>query len=111
MRLVIIPDKKNLIVRIAGELDHHNSFKVKDELDAHLSKDIAKNIVLNLRELNFMDSSGLGVILGRYKKVREKGGKIIACEVNPQLLKILELSGLKKIIPIVDSEKTAINCL
>jgi len=49
--------------------------------------------------------------LGRYKKVREKGGKIIACEVNPQLLKILELSGFKKIIPIVDSEKTAINCL
>lgn len=103
--------RKTLIVRLEGELDHHTSEKVRDQIDKELGKGIVNNLLLNLEKLTFMDSSGLGVILGRYKKVRQLEGKMSVCCIQPSVYKIFELSGLFKILPAYDNENEAIKSL
>lgn len=101
-----------LMVRLKGELDHHTSTDLRITIDKLMKerKEI-NHLVLNLKDLSFMDSSGLGVILGRYKEIERKKGKMIVCSLNPTIYRILEMAGLFKIIAVVKSEKEALTKL
>ncbi|AVF23451.1 anti-sigma F factor antagonist [Paenibacillus larvae subsp. larvae] len=103
--------RRALIVRLQGELDHHTADMVKTRMEEAIAKGDARNLVLSLRDLSFMDSSGLGVILGRYKQITGRGGKMIVCDVNPSIYRLFELSGLFKIVAIEDNERKAISSL
>ncbi|MFD0586841.1 anti-sigma F factor antagonist [Paenibacillus sp. GCM10027627] len=100
-----------LIVRLYGELDHHTANVVRIKMEEALIRENVSHVILSLKELQFMDSSGLGVILGRYKQVKGKGGKMVVCDVNPGVHRLFELSGLFKIISVHDSERSAITSL
>lgn len=100
-----------LIVRLYGELDHHTADIVRYKTEEAIMKGTSSHIILNLQNLQFMDSSGLGVILGRYKQVKGKGGKMVVCGVNANVHRLLEMSGLFKILDIYDNERTAISSL
>jgi stage II sporulation protein AA (anti-sigma F factor antagonist) len=97
-----------LVVGIWGELDLNTapSFRsaVEEQLDAN--PDIT-DILLMMQEVTFIDSSGLGVILGRYKRLRPHGGNVIVVAPSPQARRALELSGLAGVIPICDTEDEA----
>lgn len=84
--------------RFYGELDHHCADQVKDELDSLIRRFNDINLVLDLKNLSFMDSSGLGVILGRYKKLKAKGGKLYIKNANTQIEKVFTVSGIYQII-------------
>jgi stage II sporulation protein AA (anti-sigma F factor antagonist) len=99
-----------LVARLVGELDHHTSEQVRHQLEEEIAKGV-RHIVLSLSGLTFMDSSGLGVILGRYKQITQLGGKMVVCSVNPSVYRLFELSGLFKILPIHDSEDDALSSL
>jgi stage II sporulation protein AA (anti-sigma F factor antagonist) len=103
--------RRALIVRLTGELDHHTAEEVRKRLDDAIEKGRAAHIVLNLKDLIFMDSSGLGVILGRYKQLVGKGGKMVVCDVNPAVYRLFEMSGLFKIVSIEENERQAISSL
>ena len=81
-----------------GELDHHCADQAKDELDSLIRRFNDINLVLDLKNLSFMDSSGLGVILGRYKKLKDKGGKLYIRNANTQIEKVFSVSGIYQII-------------
>lgn len=98
-----------LIVRLCGELDHHTAEKVRQTIEKELEKEIYTHLVLNLADLEFMDSSGLGVILGRYKKVTQLGGKMMLCSIRPSIYRLMEMSGLFKILPIYEDERSAVS--
>ncbi|GLX69053.1 anti-sigma F factor antagonist [Paenibacillus glycanilyticus] len=100
-----------LIVRLRGELDHHTADIVRNKMEAEIMRGDSHHIILSLKDLQFMDSSGLGVILGRYKQVRSKGGKMVVCDVNPSVYRLFEMSGLFKIMSIYDNERMAISSL
>lgn len=100
-----------LIVRLQGELDHHTADRVRYKMEDELLRDGVRHVILSLKDLQFMDSSGLGVILGRYKQVRAKGGRMAVCDVNPSVYRLFELSGLFKIVDIHDNERSAITSL
>jgi len=100
-----------LIVRVKGELDMHVADKFRQKIDNALEASGVKHILFNLEEVKFIDSSGLGVILGRYKKINAAGGKVLATNIQPQVVQIFELSGLLKIIKIYNSEADALECL
>lgn len=104
-------ERNTLIVRLAGELDHHTSDQVREKIEAELDKGIINNLVFNLEELSFMDSSGLGMMLGRYKKVRQLDGKMSLCCLKPNVYKIFELSGMFKILTVYETENEAIKAL
>ncbi len=99
--------KDTLIMRPIGEIDQSTSEKVKDKIEEIIKKYGVNNIVFNCRELHFMDSSGIGVILSAYNRLRAIRGKIVMCELNRDIEKIIFLAGLNKICRIIDSEDTA----
>jgi stage II sporulation protein AA (anti-sigma F factor antagonist) len=111
LQIDLEPNRKTLIVRLKGELDHHTADAVKQRMEAAIEKDQLKHIILSLKDLNFMDSSGLGVILGRYKQITAKGGKMVVCDINPAIYRLFEMSGLFKIVSIQDTERQAISSL
>ena len=100
-----------LIVRLRGELDHHTAESLRQQMEEKILKGQVQNIILSLEHLHFMDSSGLGVILGRYKQITSRGGEMIVCSVNPLIRRLFELSGLFKIIKIRESEGEALQLL
>lgn len=91
-------NKCTLIVKIDGELDHHTADMVREKLDAVLEDPGVKNIIFDLNQLKFMDSSGIGVFIGRYKIISQRGGTVSVVRITPQIHKVFEVSGLYKII-------------
>lgn len=97
-----------LVIKVTGELDLVTAEEFRRTIDLELERRQIKNLLINLAGVSFIDSSGLGVILGRYKKVSASGGRMWLVGARPPVLKILQLSGFPKIIAIYASEKEAL---
>ena len=105
-------EDKNLIIELMiPELDHHITNEVRDGIDSILNSKPIKNIIFDFKNIRFMDSSGIGVIIGRYKKIANEGGKVSVVNVNARVKKIFDLSGMNKIISIYDTHEQAISSL
>ncbi len=89
---------ETLVVKLSGELDHHLSAELRDALDREINIHDIKNIIFDFGDVNFMDSSGIGMIMGRYKLIKAKGGKVMVIRPQKQVDRILEMSGIKKIL-------------
>jgi stage II sporulation protein AA (anti-sigma F factor antagonist) len=100
-----------LIIRLSGELDHHTAEELREKVTDTLEREAIRHIVLNLERLTFMDSSGLGVILGRYKQIKNLGGEMIVCAVSPTVKRLFDMSGLFKIIRLESNEQFALQTL
>lgn len=100
-----------LLVRLRGELDHHTAEELRIKLTETIENQKIMHIVLNLENLAFMDSSGLGVILGRYKQINNHGGKMVVCSISPAVKRLFEMSGLFKIIRLEQNEQFALRML
>lgn len=98
---------QNLIVYFKGELDHHTAEEIRKEIDKIYFEKRYKNIILNLNNLNFMDSSGIGLLMGRFKLVSQNNGKLCITNVSPRVEKILKMSGILKIVDIYSDVKSA----
>lgn len=100
-----------LIVRFHGELDHHTAEYTRQKIENEIIKPITKNIIFDFSNLNFMDSSGIGVIMGRYKDIQKINGKAaIACS-NPQIIRLLHVSGISGVIPVYSDADEAIKMI
>lgn len=109
LQVEMVRNRETLIVRLSGELDHHTADEVRMRMDEELARGGCRHLVLSLKSLQFMDSSGLGVILGRYKLIKHKGGRMALCDVNPSVYRLFEMSGLFKIMSIYENENTALS--
>jgi len=97
-----------MIVTLKGELDHHAAAVLKSQLDEGIDRENIRDLTFDMQGLNFMDSSGIGLILGRYKKIKEAGGMVRVRNASVQAMKILELSGLRRIIPLIQERGEAL---
>ena len=86
-----------LFARVNGELDHHTAKAFVKEVDEHLSPDI-KELQLDFKGLTFMDSSGIGALLGRYKKLNKSKGKMTVKNMNRTVGRVFDMSGLGSVI-------------
>jgi len=100
-----------LCIRLEGELDHHTAEQLKQRVTDTMESKAIKHLVLNLESLTFMDSSGLGVILGRYKQIKQQQGKMVVCAISPPIKRLFEISGLFKVIQLEPSENSALKRL
>jgi len=89
---------RTLIVSPAGEIDHHSSTFLREKIDSETQRENAKNIIFDFSNVGFMDSSGIGLIIGRYKLTSAIGGICAICSMDDALRRIFDISGLKKII-------------
>lgn len=99
--------KNNLLVQFKGELDHHTTENVRQKIDQQYFDQRLKNIILDLRGLTFMDSSGIGLIMGRYRNCIEKNGLVAIVSDNSYVDKMLKMSGLLKIITVYTTIESA----
>lgn len=111
MQIVFEEIDKSLIIKLHGELDHHSSEYIREKIDAEIMIKNPKNIIFDMGNLSFMDSSGIGVIIGRYKLITYSGGKVAIVNLKPQIKRIYEICGLKKIIPNYSTARNAIEKL
>lgn len=103
---------RTLVVRLGGELDLHTAQGFRDVVEGRLDADEnLVNLILNLNRVEFVDSSGLGAILGRYKRISQRGGQVYLVRVNPRVRRIFELSGLFKILAEAGTEEEAARLL
>ncbi len=100
-----------LIIRLNEELDHHNAIRIREKADKLIDRHNIKHIIFDFSGAGFMDSAGIGVIMGRYRKVIFIGGKTAVANVNSSVDRIFRLSGLYKIIEKYDTVETALNII
>lgn len=93
---------KLLIFKITEEIDHHTTEKIRRKMDNEIERYMPKKIVFDFNQVTFMDSAGIGMLIGRYKMVRRIGGMAELTNVKPSIKKIFEMCGLLKIIPITN---------
>ncbi|MEF9935404.1 MAG: anti-sigma F factor antagonist [Clostridium sp.] len=100
-----------LVTTLVGELDHHNAEIVRIKIDNKIEELGSQNIVFDFNGVNFMDSSGIGVVMGRFRKLSATGGKACVVNLKPNIKRVFELSGLFKIIPEHSDIETAVSSL
>ena len=100
MEVTYDKENKTLKFKITEEIDHCIAEKIRNRADFEIQKNMPQRIVLDLKDVEFMDSAGIGMILGRYKTAKLMGSIFTICNVKPPIKKILEMSGVLKIIPI-----------
>lgn len=96
---------EDLVVKVPEELDHHNCNEIKDKIDFLIGVEPVDRIIFDFANTSFMDSSGIGVIMGRYKKMQFIGGEVCAVGVGDRVHKILVLSGISKFIQIIKKKE------
>lgn len=101
--------KDILIIRLRGELDQAVTENLKVRVSEVIDKYYIRNLILNFEKLQFMDSSGIGFIIGRYSQIKKRQGQIFICSMNEIIERIFILSGLKRICQIASTEDDAKN--
>jgi len=91
-----------LMVRLPEEIDHHKSAYICEKADRYIINENVSHVVFDFEDTRFMDSSGIGIIMGRYKKISCFGGKVYAIHPDKQIRRILNISGMSKIVEIMD---------
>ena len=97
-----------LIVHLPKELDHHNCRKLKYETDLLLSENYITKVVFDFTKTEFMDSSGIGVLLNRYKQMERSGGHITIYGARLQVIRILTVGGIIKLVKNYETKEAAI---
>lgn len=97
-------EDKALIFEITEELDHHASERIRKRADYEIQRFMPKRVIFDFKRVDFMDSAGIGLVIGRYKQAEAYGGKLELINVNEKLKKIFEMSGILKIVEITDSQ-------
>ena len=92
--------ERNLTVEMPAEIDHHSAQHITSNIDYLIEANGIRSIVFDFNRTSFMDSSGIGILLGRYKKMNYAGGKVMVIRANPSIRKIETYSGVTKIMNV-----------
>ena len=92
-----------LLIQLPEEIDHHRAGFICECADRYLVREEVRNVVFDFERTRFMDSSGIGILMGRYRKISCFGGRVIAIHVDRQIERIFKLSGLNKIVEVLES--------
>jgi len=96
------------LIRLQGEFDEEAADRFRAHVDALLEQGGLRDLIVVMREVTFIDSSGLGALLGRYRRLQAQGGRVLIVAPPRHVRAILELSGVPKLIPILRSERQAL---
>lgn len=95
-----------LVVHVKGEIDHHSAVAVRTEVDARITEERPTRVILELSAVNFMDSSGLGLIMGRYALIKRYGGTLAVLDPSPAVVRIMKLAGMERRVSILRTRKS-----
>ena len=107
MTIKAFESEDGLVVALDGEIDHHAAKEVRESLDRMITQMRPKVLCLELSGINFMDSSGLGLVLGRYRRISESGGRMLLRNPSARTEKLLRMAGVDKLMRIEKKEENA----
>ena len=96
---------ETLVVHVGGEIDHHSAVAVRASIDERIAVERPSRVLLELSRVDFMDSSGLGLIMGRYALVQKYGGSFAVLDPSMAVLKIIKLAGMERMITILKTKE------
>ena len=94
-----------LTIFLPAEVDHHNAEEIKREADKVIEEQHIKYVIFDFGRTNFMDSSGIGVLIGRSRNLSFSGGQVVATNLSPRVEQIFRISGLQRLITVVPSDQ------
>lgn len=100
-------DRDSLIVPVEGELDEHMAECLRTQIDSVLARQGIRDIIYDFEQTKFMDSSGIGMIMGRHRQVSYIGGRTGVCNVGRSMDRLLRMSGLYRIVQRFESREEA----
>lgn len=109
MNLEIKTRNKITLAKIKGDLDHHTAKDIRADIDREIKKENSALLIIDFSQVAFMDSSGIGLVMGRYKLMEETGGKIIIARPPAYIKKVLNLAGIDKIARIAEDYSELFN--
>ena len=95
---------KQLLIKITDEIDHHTTEKLRRKMDYEITRFMPRKVMLDFSKVTFMDSAGIGLLIGRYKLAKLLGGTLEIINANITIVKVLEMSGIVRIIKINSEE-------
>ena len=98
-------ENKLLLFKIEEDIDECQVKKIRRKMDSDIERYMPREIIFDFNKVSFMDSAGIGLLIGRYKLANMIGGKVKVANINTTIRKIFEMSGILKIIPEVEIEK------
>lgn len=93
-----------LVAVLSGTLDHHSARGAREAIDREIVDCSARRLVLELSSVEFMDSAGIGLILGRYNKIGERGGELVLRSPSEAVSRLMRLSGVDRFIIVERAE-------
>lgn len=109
MEVIFKLDEDILVTSIKGEVDHHSAAPLRKAIDRSMKVYKCNNLILDFSHVEFMDSSGIGVALGRYKKLAKTNGKIYISGCSEHVEKLLNMADVFSLIPKTDEVSSAID--
>lgn len=100
MKMHYDTSKRELLILLDGEIDHHRSALLRNEIDTALYAHMPSVLILDFRDVTFMDSSGIGLIMGRYKIIQPMGGEIQIQNPSAYIGRVLRLAGMERLAKI-----------
>ena len=90
-----------LKIKLRGEIDHHSAVAVRTAIDDMIRSKRPSELIIDMSAVDFMDSSGLGLIMGRYALVKQCGGTLSVLDPSPAVVKIIKLAGMERMVSIL----------
>ena len=100
MKLDIKKENGSAVAVLSGEIDHHNAKEIRSELDRYIISAQPKSLVRDFGNISFMESSGIGLIIGRYKLIHECGGVLTVRNPQSYIRRVMKLSGIERLVQI-----------
>lgn len=109
MQMKYLEKDKLLFFSLEEDIDHHTTKDLRRNMDYEIERYMPKKVIFNFNSVNFMDSAGIGLLLGRYKIINMLGGEVSLINVKRSVKKILDMSGISKLIHIYDDLEMKFN--
>lgn len=100
MKIDIKSEDDNAVAFLSGEIDHHNAKEIRTKLDKYIIAAQPKELAIDFKNISFMDSSGIGLIIGRYKLIHECGGSLVVRNPQSYIRRVLKLAGIERLVKI-----------
>lgn len=100
MKRMVEVTGRRLVIHVPKELDHHTALPIRQQTEEILQYKRIEEIEMDFAQTEFMDSSGIGMLMGRYRQISQKGGQMYAVHVGARVKKILDMAGISRVVEI-----------
>ena len=98
MPITTIFEDGTLTALLSGDIDHHSATVMRQTIDRAIESSLPQKLVIDFKEISFMDSSGIGLIMGRYKLMKNLSGEVIIENAPRTIKKVMRMAGIEKLL-------------